>query len=101
MPYQFTAEPWIWDARKSDSWTFITLPEDASDELRARSMPSAGFGSIPVEVSVGQTVWQTSIFPDKASGCYVLPLKAAVQKAEQISVGSPLLVELAVRSEGD
>ena len=35
-------------------------------------------------VTIGQTVWQTSLFPHRESGGYLLPLKAAVRKAEGI-----------------
>ncbi|HEY4473963.1 MAG TPA: DUF1905 domain-containing protein [Candidatus Paceibacterota bacterium] len=31
------------------------------------------------------TVWNTSIFPDKKSGSYLLPLKAKIRKAENIA----------------
>lgn len=96
MPMQatFTAELWIWDARKSDSWTFVTVPPDVSDELRARSGPPNGFGSIPVEVRVGTSAWRTSVFPDKDSGCYVLPIKAAVRRAEDLAAGDAAQVSI-------
>ncbi len=94
MRYVFTAELWIWDARKSDSWTFATVSPEHSDDLRERVGPRAGFGSIPVEVSIGTSTWRTSIFPDKKSGCFVLPVKASVRKAEAISAGDSVDVSL-------
>ena len=87
MAYSFTAPVWIWDARKSDSWTFATVPPEHSDDLRVRAEPKGGFGSIPVEVTIGGSTWQTSVFPDKATGCFVLPIKAAVRQAEAIDAG--------------
>lgn len=87
MQCSFTAQLWIWDARKSDSWFFVTVPEEYSDALRASSAEGAGFGSIPVTVQVGASNWQTSVFPDKESNCYVLPVKAAVRKAQQLGEG--------------
>jgi hypothetical protein len=35
-------------------------------------------------VQIGATVWQTSLFPDSKNKSYVLPIKAAVRKAENI-----------------
>jgi hypothetical protein len=43
-----------------------------------------GWGSLPVVVTLGKTSWKTSIFPDKQSGSYLLPLKALVRKKEGI-----------------
>ncbi|HZN70213.1 MAG TPA: DUF1905 domain-containing protein, partial [Micromonosporaceae bacterium] len=31
MVLVFEAELWIWDARRADSWTFVSLPADASE----------------------------------------------------------------------
>ena len=49
---------------------------------------------IRVAVTIGQTRWRTSIFPDKASGGFLLPLKAAVRKAESLGVGDVARVTL-------
>jgi hypothetical protein len=85
MPtYTFSAPLWRWEAR-ADSWYFITLPKDESDELRDIPRPPRGFGSIQVKVTIGGSTWSTSVFPDaQRSGCYVLPVKRAVRDAEGI-----------------
>ncbi|GAA4870136.1 DUF1905 domain-containing protein [Kitasatospora sp. NPDC048365] len=93
MRFTFDAELWIWDARRSDSWTFVTLPADASDEIRDRGAgPRRGFGSQRVRVTIGATSWQTSVFPDSTSGCYVLPVKRAVRTAESLLPGDTATV---------
>ena len=38
----------------------------------------------------------TSIFPDTKRGCFILPVKAAVRKAEDLADGSPADVALRV-----
>jgi hypothetical protein len=95
--YLFDAELWLWDARQGDSWVFVSLPEEASAEIRevAGALPR-GFGSVRVTVTLGMTVWKTSIFPDAKAGVYVLPLKKAVRKAEGVEAGdtATLKVEL-------
>jgi hypothetical protein len=30
----FDAELWLWDARRTDTWTFVSLPADESEEIR-------------------------------------------------------------------
>ncbi|MDO8732632.1 MAG: DUF1905 domain-containing protein [Actinomycetota bacterium] len=96
MLHVFTAQLWAWDARKSDTWTFVTVPPELSDELRERSGLRAGFGSVSVEVTIGGSSWRTSVFPDKESGCFVLPVKAAIRKAEAISAGDTTKISLRV-----
>jgi hypothetical protein len=88
MITNFDAELWRWDARRTDSWVFVTLPKDASEEIRELvTGPPRGFGSVRVRVTMGTSSWTTSIFPDAASGCFVLPLKRAVRTAEDLDVG--------------
>jgi hypothetical protein len=93
------AELWLWDARKPDTWTFVTVPPEVSatlgDEAAAR-VPRRGFGSVRVQVRIGATQWQTSVFPDRNSGCYVMPVKKAVRIAEGIDAGDEVSIELQV-----
>lgn len=88
----FTAPVWRWPG--DSAWHFVTLPHDVSDEIRTRAEP-VGFGSVRVTASVGDTTWQTSVFPDSTSGCYVLPVKAAVRRAERLDDGTETVVRVA------
>jgi hypothetical protein len=84
----FNAELWIWDARRVDSWTFVSLPTDASEEIRDMvGGRRRGFGSRRVRATVGGTSWTTSIFPDSTRDAYVLPIKRDVRRAEALDVG--------------
>jgi hypothetical protein len=84
----FDAELWIWDARRDESWTFVSLPAEASEEIRELTGGSRrGFGSVRVRVTVGASTWPTSIFPGGGGGAYVLPIKRAVRKAESLDTG--------------
>jgi Domain of unknown function (DUF1905) len=84
----FDAELWIWDARRDESWTFVSLPAEASEEIQdLTGGQRRGFGSVRVRATIGTSTWKTSIFPDGARGCYVLPVKRAVRKAEEIEAG--------------
>ena len=47
---------------------------------------------IPVRVWVGGTEWKTAMFPK--DGCYVLPLKDAVRKAEGLQEGDTVTVRI-------
>ncbi len=79
-------------------WFFITLPLDVADDIRHRVEP-VGFGSVAVEATVGATSWSTSVFPDKKSGSFVLPVKAAVRNRESLDDGSEVHVGLRIRTD--
>ena len=66
-------------------WHFVSVPQKESKKIRKEfGQHAKGWGSLPVLVTIGKTSWQTSIFPDKKSGTYLLPLKAQVRKKEEI-----------------
>lgn len=96
--YEFTADLWEWAARPN--WFFVAVPEDATDDIDAEfGSRAAGWGSIKVEVNVGSTTWETSMFPDEQRGCFVLPVKASVRRAEDLHEGGPVHIYLRVRTE--
>lgn len=101
--HTFTTDLWLWDARRSDTWTFVTVPEGVSvaleDEAELRGL-RAGFGSVRVEVRIGGSRWRTSVFPDKKTGCFVLPVKKGVRRAEDLVVGDTVTVHLEVTPSG-
>lgn len=93
--YSFEAELWRSGAAKA-SWYFLTVPLEISQQIRFMAGKTNGFGSIRVRASTGDSRWSTSLFPDKASGCYFLPVKADVRKAQAISAGDRVNVELKI-----
>lgn len=95
MTFSFTAEVWEWTSRTS--WFFVNLPEEQADDIEERyGRRAAGFGSVRVDVTIGSTNWQTSIFPSTENETYVLPLKKAVRVAEGLEPGASASVELRV-----
>jgi hypothetical protein len=94
MVVVFDAELWIWDARRGESWTFVSLPADASEDIRELTAgPRRSFGSMRVRATIGATTWTTSIFPDATRG-YVLPVKRAVRTAEALDAGDTAKVTI-------
>jgi hypothetical protein len=84
--YTMKEKVWLYPGDMA-AWHFITLTKSIGKEIKeTRGKLARGFGSLPVEVAIGKTTWKTSIFPDKYSGSYILPVKAKVRKVEEIDV---------------
>ena len=91
--FTFQAELWL---HGSGTWVFATVPEDESDEIHEVAPHPGGFGSVRVQVSIGETEWRTSVFPNAKSGCFVLPIKKAVRTAERVDIGDTATIDLTV-----
>lgn len=92
---RFTAELFAWN--EEGSWYFVRLPVQIAEEVRDRvTAPPRGFGSVRVDVLVGSTRWTTSVFPEKETSSFVLPVKKQVRRAEDLEDGDPVTVTLTV-----
>jgi hypothetical protein len=92
---EFTGELYHW--RGPAPYHFIRVPEAASAGLRdLATAVTYGWGMIPVRVRIGGSAWETSLFPK--DGSYVLPIKDAIRKAEGLTLGDTVTVELSIRS---
>ena len=104
MDLDFTFEGELWCYVGAVSWHFVTLPEDIASEIRffAQSAVESGgrskrgFGSVKVTARVGGMKWQTSLFPDKRSGSFLLPIKKEVRSGEGLEIGKMVRVHLHV-----
>lgn len=80
------------------AWRFLVIPKKQGVEIKKKFGAHAkGWGSIPVAVTVGKTMWDTSIFPDSKAGTYLLPLKAKVRKTEEIMDEDTVTFALRIR----
>jgi hypothetical protein len=90
---ELSGEVWLW--KGPAPWHFVTVPDDESAALaEASKAVTYGWGMIPVTVRIGATTWTTSLWPQ--ADRYVVPLKAAVRKAERIDVGDVVTLRLSV-----
>lgn len=94
------AAMWRWTSQTSaGSWHFLTIDGEAAEALSATALmrrlegQGRGFGSLRVTARIGASRWQTSVFPSREAG-WMLPVKAAVRKAEGLAEGDE--VELAL-----
>lgn len=97
MKHNHSISAVVWLYSGNAGWHFVTIEKDDAMQIKADyPWPRRGFGSIPVSVTIGETTWKTSIFPDK-NGTYVLPLKKEVRSKESIKESD--LITLHIRVE--
>ncbi|TAK65258.1 MAG: DUF1905 domain-containing protein [Bacteroidetes bacterium] len=98
MLTHYTLKSKVWLYPGVAGWHFITLPKKQSTEIRANfGKLKKGWGSIPVQVTLGKTSWRTSIFPEKKSGAYLLPLKSEIRSKENISEGDTITYSIEIK----
>ena len=98
----FTLETTLWrwvpEPPAKGAWHFVTVTGEAADGIRALAFErralgaKAGFGSVRLRVSLDGVAWQTSVFPHKESGGWILPVKAEVRKRADVGEGDSVTI---------
>ena len=95
-PMLFDGEIWYW--RGPSPYHFVWVPEEVCVGIRAIAAEvTYGWGMIPVRGRIGQTEFETSLFPKDSR--YVVPIKDVVRNTEQLDSGDTIQVELAIRNQ--
>ena len=94
LDFAFDGELWYW--RGPAPYHFITVPPDAARAIkRVAADVTYGWGMIPVNVRIGGSAWETSLWPK--DGGYILPIKDAFREAEGMALGEVAAVRMSVR----
>jgi Domain of unknown function (DUF1905) len=94
VEYAFTTRVIEW--RGPSPYYYAPVPEDESADIhQIAALATYGWGVIPVVARIGEAVFETSLFPRE--GRYLLPLKDAVRRPQQLAVGDEVWVEMDVR----
>ncbi len=92
--FRFEAEIIHW--RGPSPFFFAPAPADQVEALRqAAQAATYGWGVVPVEATIGDVTFTTSLFPK--DGTYLVPLKDAVRRRTNITAGDTISVELTIR----
>ncbi len=91
--WRFDAEVVEW--RGPAPFLFAPLPPELSDDVREASRGLQYWGQVPVLARVGATEFATAMWP--RGGCYLLPIRMQVQRAEGVGLGDDVAVELRLR----
>ena len=74
---------------------FVTVPAAECEILRdVAKWVTYGWGMIPVRAQIGETAWNTSLFPKE--GRYLVPVRSSVRNAEGLGEGDSVSVRLEV-----
>jgi hypothetical protein len=93
----------IWHSAESNTSSgYVRITGDAADAIRLAALTGqwldrkGRFGTAKVTATIGGTSWANSVFPDKESGGWFMPVKKAVRLAEGLEEGEmvKLTVEL-------
>lgn len=93
MEWSFEGPVVYW--RGPSPFHFVPLPEYVLDDLApVANELTYGWGCIPATVTIGDTVFTTSMIPK--DGGFLVPVKVAVRRAEGIEEGDAVVVRLQV-----
>ena len=77
---------------------FFFVPVPAPHDATLRGVAKAvtyGWGMIPVQARLADTVFTTALFPKDQT--YLLPLKADIRRRANVTAGDTITVEMTVR----
>ncbi|UFU07477.1 DUF1905 domain-containing protein [Ruania halotolerans] len=93
MEWEFDGEVIEW--RGPAPFVFVDIAEELSDAIKEAARDLIYWGQVPVEATIGRTTFTTALFPK--DGRYLLPVKVAVQRAEQVAEGDVVDVAMTLR----
>ena len=74
---------------------FVVVPPELAEAIQdVAAAVTYGWGMVPVRLTLGAQTWTTSLWPREST--FVVPLKAAVRRAEQVDLGDVVTLTLAI-----
>lgn len=85
-------------------WHFLSIEDEEAAQVKFFTDPAntgkkrRGWGSVKVKATIGETTWETSMFPSKDTGGYFLPIKKQVRTAEKLLADNEVTVDLKIKT---
>lgn len=86
----------VWLYPGLGGWHFVYVGKEESERLRKPDGKRVRKGFIPIRATLGDTTWDTSLFPTK-EGPYLVSIKASVRKSEGVSHGDTVSISCILR----
>lgn len=93
MDWEFDGDVIEW--RGPAPFVFVAIDVALSEAIKEEARGLIYWGQVPVEAVIGGTQFTTALFPK--DGRYLLPVKMAVQRAEEIEPGDVVEVTMSLR----
>ena len=92
---RFTFEGEVWFYKNPNAVYFVSLPKEMSAKiLDVIGISLNPWGTVPVDATIGDFTWYSSMFPRPDRGCYDLPLNARVRKRLGLHEGDVISVTI-------
>ena len=89
--FKFKSKVIVWGVgtdkgHDAGAWRFARVPENISAKIKEmqKGRLRRGWGAIYARAKIGKSEWTTSIFPDRHSATYILPLKKEIRYEENL-----------------
>lgn len=93
LRFQFEGEVWFYT--NPGAQYFVSLPSELSAEILDLVGQSLNpWGTVPVEATIGEFTWASSMFPRKERTCYDLPLNAKIRQRAGLQAGNIITVTI-------
>ncbi len=95
LRFQFEGEVWFYT--NPAAVYFVSLPgEMSADILDLVGQSLNPWGTVPVDATIGDFTWASSMFPRKDRQCYDLPLNAKIRKRVGLQAGNIIAVTIEI-----
>ena len=92
---RFTFGGEVWFYKNPNAVYFVSIPKEMSAEiLDVIGISLNPWGTVPVDDTIGDFTWYSSMFPRPDRGCYDLPLNARVRKRLGLHEGDVISVTI-------
>lgn len=81
--FSFSAKIFRWPGEAG--WYFVYLPKDLVDKIKKVKNNAKGF--VKIQVKLGKSIWQTSLFPFTKEKTYLICIKKSIREKEGIYEG--------------
>ena len=93
LRFRFEGEVWFYN--NPGAVYFVSLPKEMSAEILDLVGASLNpWGTVPVDATVGDYTWYSSMFPRKDRRCYDLPLNGKTRKHTGLKEGDMVTVTI-------
>lgn len=95
MKWTVRAEVIEW--RGPSPYFYLPMSDDDSADFKMDAAGLEYWGQVAVQVVIGDTTFATAVFPK--DGRYLVPLRAAIRKAEGIELGTPVSATVRINDD--